>query len=231
MRRVPILVVLLVARIPAVLEQLAVVVAVEGGVLRVRAVVGHARVGAGLVRAVGEGHPRVGGAQVLRYAEGQAELLRRALPEQADVLLRADVDRVPGVVLAGKVVEVVVVHGLAHEVARPGLDVEPHQPLGVEVLCLPERDQVLVAELGGMAVGAPVVAVLLAALLVHVAGVPVAVHGHGLRPPVRPDAELGVPIPLRAAERAQAVQVRSKGPLCDVKLEFAHLGFLLFSFR
>ncbi len=38
------------------------------------------------------------------------------------------------------------------------------------------------------------------ALLVHLAAVPVAVFGHALRAPMRPDAELGVAEPVGVAE-------------------------------
>ena len=45
--------------------------------------------------------------------------------------------------------------------------------------------------------------VLGAALHVHIAGVPVAIFSGGLRAPMRPDAELGVPEPLGNLVRPQ----------------------------
>ncbi len=53
-------------------------------------------------------------------------------------------------------------------------------------------DEVFVTDFGGVAVVLDVVVVLVGALDVHEAGVPVAVFDGGLRSPVGPDAELGV---------------------------------------
>src|ERR1017187_4427651 len=66
----------------------------------------------------------------------------------------------------------------------------------VELVAFPGGDDVLEAELAGVPVGGDVILVLLAALHVHVAGIPVAVFGGRLRTPVRPDAELGIAEPF-----------------------------------
>jgi hypothetical protein len=92
----------------------------------------------------------------------------------------------------------VVMHCLAHKVACAGLHIEIHQSVGIEFLRLPQRADILVAELRRMAVMADVVQILLGALYVHVAGIPVAVHRDRLRSPVRPDAEFCIAEPVRA---------------------------------
>ena len=89
-------------------------------------------------------------------------------------------------------------HCLAHKVACAGLHIEIHQSVGIEFLRLPQRADILVAELRRMAVMADVVQILLGALYVHVAGIPVAVHRDRLRSPVRPDAEFRIAEPVRA---------------------------------
>src|SRR6185437_4505283 len=48
-----------------------------------------------------------------------------------------------------------------------------------------------------MPVATDLISILPLALNVHIAGVPVAILGHTLRTPMRPDAEFGVPIPFR----------------------------------
>ena len=88
-------------------------------------------------------------------------------------------------------------HAHAEKVLRAGLLVETHQMIRVPFLCFPDIHQVLVADLGGMAIRFAVVQVLRLALDVHVARVPVAVFNRRLRSPVRPDAELGIAKPVR----------------------------------
>ena len=133
---------------------------IEVLVLGVGAIVGNAGQGAGLVRAVAVLEPGEAGSQVLGDAEPQAELLGGLLPVADDVAVRAHVHRVPLVVRRVPEVEVVVVRAHADEVAGAGLLVERHQPVGVPFLGLPERDDVLVSELGGVAVMFQVVLVL-----------------------------------------------------------------------
>ena len=135
-------------------------------------------------------------AQMLGDAEAQAVLVGGLLPLADDVALRPHVDGVPLVELRVPAIEVVVVLGDDAEVLRAGLLVERHQPVGVPLLGLPERDDVLVAELRRMAVVRDVILVVRAALLVHLPGIPVALHRHRLRSPHRPDAQLGVAEPF-----------------------------------
>ena len=92
--------------------------------------------------------------------------------------------------------EIVVMRAHADEIFRTGLFIKFHQALGIPVLGLPERDDVLPAVGGGMTETGEVVVIIGGALLIHLARIPVAHHGHGLRPPVRPDAELGIPEPF-----------------------------------
>ena len=183
--------------------------------LRVGAVVGHAGQRAGLVGAVAALEPGEAGAQMLGDAEPQAVFLGRLLPVADHVALRAHVDRVPRVQLRVPEEEVVVVRAHADEVLRPGLLVKLHQAVGVPLLGLPQGDDVLVAELRRMAVVCQVILVVLVALLVHAAGVPVAVHGHGLRSPVGPDAELGVAEPVGTLVLLQRVHGRLERPVGD----------------
>ena len=171
---------------------------VEVLVLRVGAVVGHAGLGPRLVGPVAGLEPGEAGAEVLGDAEPQAVLLGRLLPVADDVALGAHVHGVPLVQLGVPEEEVVVVRAHADEVLSPGFLVELHEAIGIPLLGLPQRDDVLVAELGRVAVMLEVILVVAAALLVDAAGVPVAIHRHGLRTPVGPDAELGVAEPVRA---------------------------------
>ena len=148
-------------------------------------------------------------------AEPQAVFLGRLLPVAHHVALGTHVDRVPLVQLRVPQEEIVVVRAHADEILRPGLLVELHEAVGVPLLGLPERNDVLVAELRRMAVVLQVVLVMAAALVVHAAGVPVAVHRHGLRPPVRPDAELGVAEPVGALILLERLHRRLKGAVGD----------------
>jgi hypothetical protein len=67
----------------------------------------------------------------------------------------------------------------------------------MEALCPPERDGVLIAELGGVSEGFDVIFVLGIPLDVHVAGIPIAITDGRGGPPVRPYSELGIAKPLR----------------------------------
>ena len=66
----------------------------------------------------------------------------------------------------------------------------------IKGLRLPQRTQILVAEFGWMAVMPHMVFILRRPLNVHVSGIPVPEHGHALRSPVAPDAELRVAEPF-----------------------------------
>ena len=157
--------------------------------------------------------PGEAGAQVFRNAEPQPVFLRRLLPVADDVAFRPHVDGVPLVELRVPEEEVVVVRAHADEVLRPGLLVELHQAVRVPFLRLPQRDDVLVAELRRMAVVLQVILVMLVARLVHAPRVPVAVHRHRLRSPVRPDAELGIAEPVGTLVLLQRIHVRLERPV------------------
>ena len=89
---------------------------VEVLVLGVRAVVGHACLGAGLVAAVAGLEPVEAGPQVLGDAEVQAVFLGRLLPIADHVALGAHVHGVPLVELGVPEEEIVVVRAHADEV-------------------------------------------------------------------------------------------------------------------
>ena len=179
------------------------VVVIEVPVGGVVAVVGDTGPGAVLVAALVGPPPGEGCAQVLRHAKGHVQLLGGSLPHPADVLVRADLHGVEAVQVGIEVEEMVVMHSLRHKVARAGLVVALHQRVGVKVFGLPQGAYVLPAELGGVSVGAQVMLVLGRVLQVHIPGVPVAAHGHGLRTPVAPDAELRIPEPFGAFKGAE----------------------------
>ena len=71
-----------------------------------------------------------------------------------------------------------------------------------------------------------VILVVLVARLVHAAGVPVAVHRHGLRPPVGPDAELGVAEPLGTLIFFKRFRRWLKGAFGNGQIEFVSSDFL-----
>jgi hypothetical protein len=166
---------------------------------RIGAVVRHPRERAGLVAAVAVLPPGEARAQMLGDAEGQPRRPGRLLPLAHDVAVRAHLHGVPAMVLRVPQVEVVVVDTHADEIARARLLVEGHQPGGIPLLGLPQRDDVLPPALRGMAVPLEMVLVLLVPLPVHVPRVPVPEHRDRLRTPVRPEAELGVAEPLGTA--------------------------------
>ncbi len=187
---------------------------VEILIFGVGAVVGHAGLRSGLVGPVAHLEPAEAGAQVLGDSEPQSALLGRLLPIADHVALGTHVHGVPLVQLGVPEEEVVVVRAHADEILGPGLLVKLHQAIGIPLLGLPQRDDVLVAELRGVTVMLQVILVMLAALFVDAAGIPVAVHRHGLRAPMGPDAELGIAEPIRTLvlfERVHRRLKRSRG--------------------
>ncbi len=135
---------------------------------------------------------------MVAHAEAQAVLLRQFGPDADDVLLRTDLHRVPRLVRAVVTIEIVVVVGQRHEVARAGPLVESHQLFGVPVLGFPGVVVILEAEFGLRAMFLQAVLVVGGPFHVHVARVPIALLGDALRRPMRPDAELSVAEPFRA---------------------------------
>ncbi len=163
---------------------------------------------------------------MLADAEAQTELLRSSLPEPDDILFRSHLHGVPGIVRGIPVVEVVVVHRLGEEVLGAGIRVELHQAVGIEVLRLPRLDHILPPVLGGMPVHTPMMQILIRALPVHITRIPVAVHRHGLWPPMRPNTELGIAEPVRAHIVPQRVPCRFERSLLN-RLPLLHTTSLL----
>src|ERR1019366_7297237 len=98
-------------------------------------------------------------------------------------------------------------HG--HEVFGAGLLIKLDEVIGVELASVPGEGDVLEAEFGRVAVGLDVIFVLRAVLHIHVARIPIAKFGGGLRPPMGPHAEFVVAEPLGNAvlpERFGAVE-------------------------
>ena len=158
--------------------------------------------------------PGMGG--MVGNTELQAPRPRRLGPAGNKVALGAHARAVPGMEARIVVVEIVVMVGQCHEVFRAGPGIEINQLLGPPVLRLPQIVDLHEAGVGGMAVMLQVMLVLLAALHIHVAGVPVAGFRHALRRPVRPDAELGVAEPVRRLVlRRQRVPVGLEGAGSD----------------
>ena len=182
---------------------------------RVGAVIGDARQGTRLVRAMTGLKPAAAVAHVFGDAERQAQFPRRFLPVADNVALRAHANGIPLVKLRVPQIKVVAMHGLRDEIASACPLVERHQAVRIQLLGLPQRDDVLIAELRGMPVVFHVILVVARAFDVHVAGVPVAAHGNGLRPPVRPDAELRVAEPIGTLVLLQGFPRRLKRPGTD----------------
>jgi hypothetical protein len=70
----------------------------------------------------------------------------------------------------------------------------------IEFLGLPEGEDVFPTLLGRVTVVLEVMLVVSAKVIlgIQVAGIPISTHRHRLRPPVRPDTELGIAEPVRA---------------------------------
>ena len=105
----------------------------------------------------------------------------------------------------------------SHEVLCARLLVEIHQMLGIELVGRPDLADILVAELRRMAESRDVILILLAALNINVARVPVAVLGSRLRSPMRPDAKLRVAEPFGNLVRLQPLARPVEGPLLDFR--------------
>src|ERR1700761_4700144 len=112
------------------------------------------------------------------FADSKAEstFASSRSPGSYDVALRSCRNRIPpGLMFRVPHVEVVVVDSHGEEVFCTGFDVEIHEVVGVPAGSFELRNQIFVANFGGMAVGLDVVVVLVSALDVHVARIPIAV--------------------------------------------------------
>src|SRR4051794_1563432 len=105
---------------------------------------------------------------------------------------------------AREIVEIVVMTAHRHEVARTRGGIAFHQIRRVPLLGFPLSDDIDEAAAAGVAVTLEMMLVSgfrrkprLTSRYVHQAPVPVAPFGLALRPPMRPDPELGVAEPFR----------------------------------
>ena len=148
------------------------------------------------IKALGGFEPRPRMVGMERDAQRQSHLLGGSGPLGEDVALGTDVHRVPGLVLGVPQVVVVVVVAQHEEILCSAAFVALHESHGIPFLGLEEWQDVLVAELGGVAVVVAVVLILMGALLIEAACHPVAAALDTLCAPMRPDAELGIAEPL-----------------------------------
>ncbi len=180
-----------------------IIVMIKIPVSRVIAVIGNACIRAVAVGPLVVFPPPERGSQVLRQAKGHMIFFAGCLPQPADILLRPHIHGIKPIVLGLEIEEMIMVGSLGHKEpgARPVIFL--HQALRVKMFRLPQRADVLIAELGRMAVSPQMVFILFRPLYVHISCVPIPAHGYGLGTPVAPDPELYVPEPLRAPELCQ----------------------------
>ena len=163
--------------------------------------------------AVGSLEPMPGMGGVVAHAEAQAVFARHLGPGADNVLLWADIERVPGMMLGIVVVKIVVVVRQRDEVLRSRPDVKPHQFFRLPLVRLPEVVQFHEPELRRMPVGANMVIVLAVALDIHLARIPITLLRHALGRPMRPHPKLGVAEPRRTTILArQRFPTRLKQP-------------------
>ena len=161
------------------------------------AIIGHAGEGAGGVRTLRHFIPGPGVGGMNAYGEAQAVFARCGRPAADEVFVRSDGDGIPGLIFGIEVVEVVVMGGQGHEVFRAVGLVKGEQFVRVKIRRLPLVDDVLETVGGGMAVGRQMQFIGALGGDIQIAGIPVPLLGFALGAPVRPDAELGVPEPVR----------------------------------
>src|ERR1035437_6172363 len=136
--------------------------------------------------------------QMFTNPEPKSLLFRCFLERADDVALWSRCDRIPARLILGiPKVKSIMMYSHTAEIFRSGLLVEAQQMVRIESFGCPGGNHIFESDLGGMSIRLHVVLVLLAALDIHVARIPVAVLGSRLRSPVCPNAELGVTIPVR----------------------------------
>src|SRR5579862_3088336 len=145
---------------------------------------------------------------VHRHAKSQALAPGCRGPLAHYVAMRSVIDGVPGLMLRTPRVEPVVVIGQGDKQPCSGVFVTFDQRVRLPIEERPLRAQILVPELGGRTIVRILEVVVGRSLLIHVARIPIAVFGHTLRAPVRPNAELGVTIPFRSLVLEQRIPVR-----------------------
>ena len=190
---------------------------IEIGVFRIGSVVGNAGLRALFVRSVAALKPGIACPEMLRHAEPQAVFLRRLLPISHHVAVRAHVHRIPTVIPRIPEMEIVVMRAHADEILRSRFLVQGHQPIGIPFLGLPERNDVFIAEHRRMPVMGEMIFVVVAPLFVHLPRIPIPFHRHGLRAPMRPDAEFRVAKPFGIAILLERLHRRLEGPRGDGK--------------
>ena len=183
---------------------------IEIGKFGVVAVIRNALLGSFRIRPVGGLEPGVACREMLGDSEGKTIRLCRLLPESDDVFVRPHLSGVPSVKFRVPEEEVIMVSPHADEVLSTRILVEGHQGIGIPLLGLPERDDILVTVLRRVAVAGKVVRIVRFILCCHglfpeigvtladveFACIPVTVPRDGLRSPMRPKAKLGVAEPL-----------------------------------
>src|ERR1035437_7848617 len=199
------------------------VVVIEIGVGGVVPVIRHAREGPRLVAAMRRGIPDETAREVFADSKAQPLLLRRRADGAHHVPLDAARRGVPARLVVGLPhVEVIVMHSHADEILGPGLLVQRHQRIRIELVAFPDPPaDVLVPEFRGVAVILEMILVSRIAFDVHALGVPVAELGGRFRSPVRPDPELGVAVPIRhlvILERFPGAAKRPRGNLRAFRL-------------
>ena len=96
-------------------------------------------------------------------------------------------------------IEIVMVRCQGNQVLSSRALVQLDERLGVPSFRFPEMADALLSELRWMAIMLHVILLLGLPLNVHIPRIPIALFGHALRAPVRPDSELCVAKPIGAA--------------------------------
>src|SRR5208283_1189225 len=100
--------------------------------------------------------------------------------------------------------------GHREEILGPSPFIQRYQFLRIPILSLPSMDNVFEPEPRRVSIVLNVKFVLVAAFLIHGAGVPVAILRLALRPPMCPNPKLGVPKPVRRLVLLQRIPRRLK---------------------
>src|ERR1700693_3625842 len=108
------------------------------------------------------------------------------------------------------------VRGQGNQVLSTRTPIEPDQRLWVPSLSLPKMADVFVSKLRWMAVVLHVILVLRLPLNVHVSRIPIALFGHALRTPMRPDSKLRITKPIWAAVGLQRLPERQEWTLWNL---------------
>ena len=94
-------------------------------------------------------------------------------------------------------VKVVVMNGAGSEIFGTRFFEQGEQVVGIEFFGFPERDEIGIAEFGGMSVCFEVMAIIVFIFYVELAGIPFATFGNRIGTPVEINTELGISEPFR----------------------------------